>query len=317
VNFDPEKDYYGILGVTASAEMAVIKAAYKALAGIYHPDRNPTPNAKEKMQAINEAWSVLSNSDTRKKYDEALSQREPHGNFHTEDDQEDTIRSYFEKDWTFALSYYPNLDTLANRLEKISRRLGVAYKAILVTEKSFKDAGEIAKKMEREFLERYFGSNQKIQAIVSILIFDLNDKSLLRELNHTISILGTKDPDPIIQKFRREIDRERKSRLDAWAKARGVEQKVDIANYRFEKRQILSGKYQVDLRKSHRKLKHKSVTIDFEGGAFSWSISHLDKKALTEAYWEALPDEEQIGINLAINNWANDLYEKHGMKPTG
>ena len=89
------------------------------------------------------------------------------------------------------------------------------------------------------------------------------------------------------------------------------------ANYRFEKRQKLSGKYQVDLRKFRRKLKHKSVTIDFEGGAFSWSISHLDNKALTEAYWEALPDGEQIGINLAINNWANDLYEKHGMKPTG
>ena len=33
--------------------------------------------------------------------------------------------------------------------------------------------------------------------------------------------------------------------------------------------------------------------------------------------FQALPDEEQIGINLAINNWANDLYEKHGMKPTG
>ncbi len=36
----PNKDYYGILGVTATAELAVIKAAYKALAAIYHPDKN-------------------------------------------------------------------------------------------------------------------------------------------------------------------------------------------------------------------------------------------------------------------------------------
>ena len=212
MNFDPEKDYYGILGVTATAEMAVIKAAYKALAGIYHPDRNPTPDAKEKMQSINEAWSVLSNSNTRKEYDEARHQREPDGEFYTEDDQEDSIKSFFEKDWTLALSYYPNLDYFANRLEKISRRLGIAYKAILVSEKSFKDAEDIAKKIEREFLERYFGPNQRIQAIVSTLIFDLNDKALLKDLNHTISVLGTSDPDPIVRKFEREIERERKSR---------------------------------------------------------------------------------------------------------
>ena len=220
MNFDPEKDYYGILGVTASAEMAVIKAAYKALAGIYHPDRNPTPNAKEKMQAINEAWSVLSNPDIRKKYDEALSQREPDGNFYTEDDQEDTIRSYFEKDWAFAVSYYPNLELFADRLGRISRRLGVAYKAVLVSEKRFKDAEKIAKKMEKEFLERYFGPNHRIQAIVSELIFGLNDKALLKELNSAISILGTKDPGPIIQKFQQEISRRYEQRAEASARAR-------------------------------------------------------------------------------------------------
>ena len=227
MNFDPEKDYYGILGVTASAEMAVIKAAYKALAGIYHPDRNPTPNAKEKMQAINEAWSVLSNPDIRKKYDEALSQREPDGNFYTEDDQEDTIRSFFEKDWAFAVSYYPKLEIFADRLGKISRRLEVAYKAVLVSEKRYKDAEIIAQKMEREFLERYFGSNNRIQGIVSALIFDLNDKTMLRELNTAISILGTDDLSPIIVKFQEKINREYELRSEAAAKSRSKYKKAD------------------------------------------------------------------------------------------
>ena len=72
MSFDPNKDYYGILGVTSSAEMAVIKAAYKALAGIYHPDRNPSDGAMLKMQSINDAWEVLGNVDTRKAYDEAF-----------------------------------------------------------------------------------------------------------------------------------------------------------------------------------------------------------------------------------------------------
>ena len=225
MNFDPNKDYYGILGVTSSAEMAVIKAAYKALAGIYHPDRNPSQSAKEKMQAINEAWEVLSNPDKKKKYDEAFAGQEPDEDFFTEDDQEDWIRSYFEKDWKFALSYYPNLEVFSDRLEKISSRLGVAYKAVLVSEKRFKDAEKIANKMEREFLERYFGSNHRIQAIVSILIFDLNNKAILKELNSAISILGTKDPNPIIKKFQSEIDREYKLRSEASAKARSENRK--------------------------------------------------------------------------------------------
>jgi molecular chaperone DnaJ len=35
-----DKDYYGILGVSPHAEFVVIKAAYKALASRYHPDKS-------------------------------------------------------------------------------------------------------------------------------------------------------------------------------------------------------------------------------------------------------------------------------------
>ena len=72
MNFDLNKDYYGILSVTSSAELAVIKAAYKALVGIYHPDRNPTKEAAAKMRAVNDAWDILSDPVTRKEYDEAI-----------------------------------------------------------------------------------------------------------------------------------------------------------------------------------------------------------------------------------------------------
>lgn len=72
MNFDPNKDYYGILGVTPTAELAVIKAAYKALAAIYHPDKNSSEDAAVKMREYNEAWGVLSNPDNRKAYDDAF-----------------------------------------------------------------------------------------------------------------------------------------------------------------------------------------------------------------------------------------------------
>lgn len=65
------KDLYRILGVIDSAEVAVIKAAYKALMMIYHPDKHPNENHKfiDKSKDINEAYSILSDPDRRKKYD--------------------------------------------------------------------------------------------------------------------------------------------------------------------------------------------------------------------------------------------------------
>lgn len=42
MNFDHNKDYNGMLGITPRAELTVIKATSKALAAAYHPDRNST-----------------------------------------------------------------------------------------------------------------------------------------------------------------------------------------------------------------------------------------------------------------------------------
>ena len=50
-----DKDYYAILGVHPSAEEAVISAAYRALAKLYHPDLYKGSDAAERMAKINEA----------------------------------------------------------------------------------------------------------------------------------------------------------------------------------------------------------------------------------------------------------------------
>ena len=41
------KDYYAILGVLPNAENVVIKAAYRALSKLYHPDVYSGKNADE------------------------------------------------------------------------------------------------------------------------------------------------------------------------------------------------------------------------------------------------------------------------------
>jgi molecular chaperone DnaJ len=64
------KDYYELLGVARDASEADLKKAFRQLALKYHPDRNPEDEeAEEKFKEINEAYSVLSDSEKRSNYD--------------------------------------------------------------------------------------------------------------------------------------------------------------------------------------------------------------------------------------------------------
>lgn len=63
-------DYYKTLGIDRNAKPEAIKAAYRKLARKHHPDLNPNDEAaKKKFQELNEANEVLSDSESRKKYD--------------------------------------------------------------------------------------------------------------------------------------------------------------------------------------------------------------------------------------------------------
>src|SRR3990172_4466534 len=65
------KDYYKILGVGKGASAAEIKAAYRKLAKLHHPDKNPgDKRAEEKFKEINEANEVLGDAAKRQKYDQ-------------------------------------------------------------------------------------------------------------------------------------------------------------------------------------------------------------------------------------------------------
>ena len=50
---------YAALHLLPSAPTELIDAAYKALAQIYHPDRNPRADATRIMQVINDAYEQL------------------------------------------------------------------------------------------------------------------------------------------------------------------------------------------------------------------------------------------------------------------
>ncbi|MCI5901585.1 MAG: molecular chaperone DnaJ [Blautia sp.] len=66
-----KRDYYEVLGVDKNADDAALKKAYRKLAKKYHPDVNPgDTDAEAKFKEATEAYTILSDPDKRRQYDQ-------------------------------------------------------------------------------------------------------------------------------------------------------------------------------------------------------------------------------------------------------
>lgn len=84
--------YYELLEISENASDDVVHMAYKALVKKYHPDVyiGDKNFAEEKMKAINEAYSVLSDSVKRSAYDAFLKKKRAEQNASEQDKQSET-----------------------------------------------------------------------------------------------------------------------------------------------------------------------------------------------------------------------------------
>jgi curved DNA-binding protein len=63
------RDFYEVLGVSRTATQDEIQQAYRKLARQHHPDVNKDPGAEDRFKEISEAHDVLSDPQTRRRYD--------------------------------------------------------------------------------------------------------------------------------------------------------------------------------------------------------------------------------------------------------
>lgn len=67
-----ERNWYAVLGLTATATDIEIKRAFRKLAHIYHPDKNNNPIYFEQFKQIKKAYELLGNPVDKKLYDKSL-----------------------------------------------------------------------------------------------------------------------------------------------------------------------------------------------------------------------------------------------------
>ena len=72
------RDHYVVLGVPRDADRVQVRKAYRALAAALHPDVCDEPDAPERFREVVAAYKVLSDPDSRRRYDRiGMSRRAP------------------------------------------------------------------------------------------------------------------------------------------------------------------------------------------------------------------------------------------------
>ncbi len=185
------KDYYRTLGVLDDAEDIIIRAAYKALAQRYHPDKwkGDPQEANKRMSDINEAYDVLSDSTKRKKYDEEYFRNRARDESTEEDESDANFISEEDEAWQIACEFFPKIKEEYLHLSKISKILANTFKATVINNQDFNSSTTVKNKLESDYLKRYYGEDLQIQNLVKELLISGYQKAAVR-INKVVRALG-------------------------------------------------------------------------------------------------------------------------------
>jgi curved DNA-binding protein CbpA len=131
------KSYYEILELKNYASNADIKKAFKRLALLYHPDKNPDNKiAEELFKEINEAYQILSNELTKSRYDQLLALGYHHSQLKNGFFNKEQDKSNIEEEERFAAKQAAWREHLRRKTEKtpydVSNVQGVFFAVLFI-----------------------------------------------------------------------------------------------------------------------------------------------------------------------------------------
>ena len=188
MRLDLSKDYFAVLGVTPQADPTVLKAAYRALAKKYHPDRQPDCDgvAKEKFQELQEAYELLSDEQRLSRYLLSRTRLQEQRAASSAREQRPSVCLQLDDRWDHLVREYPELGRHHARFCLVSQKLGRQFKLIILGTQNHTCFSRIATRMERRFYRRYFTYHRDLQVLARRLA-GKRKRHALRELSREIN----------------------------------------------------------------------------------------------------------------------------------
>jgi hypothetical protein len=179
------------LGVLDDAEDIIIRAAYKALAQRYHPDKwkGDTKEANQRMSDINEAYTILSDAQKRKEYDKELFKTKSREELNSDDEPFQEFLDEELESWKIAIEFFPDLKNCYIELNKISNILANTFRTNILEKQKFANAFAIKKEYEKEYLIKYYGANEDIRKFAKELLLNGYTKAAIR-VNKIVRVMG-------------------------------------------------------------------------------------------------------------------------------
>lgn len=199
-------NHYDVLGVPRDCDQSLIDTVYKSMVKIFHPDvfKGNKAFAQEKLKVINEVYSVIGNVERRKSYDADLKRTESSGA--TEEIYEDESSDYqpfdemYTDKWKVVISYFPEIDNMYKSLRRLNISLSAVFQIVLISDKNYRDAHNLLKRLQQEFLRTKFGDNFEIHSLVLHAI-ETGNKKFARELNRDLLVLGEQEFPVILERL--------------------------------------------------------------------------------------------------------------------
>lgn len=284
-------NYYDVLGVSSAADDFVIKAAYKALAQRYHPDKfhgnaKDATDAEAKMRQLNEAYQVLSDPAKRREYNASFQQRAQENQHNSQQKSEQDKQ---QEDWAIALRFYPDLTELETRLGKIDPSLVSEFRSSLLASQQYEQRQRVASQLEQIYLEDYFGNEPLIVDFARELLLS-GKRDGAKELNRMLKVVGASvSSETIIEEIRDHY-----FATASYSKSSANEKKPDVSSFNtqteWEKIQeqvnlSLKNKYKEEISResvnrivgasSVGKINPETANSDFVVGSFLASVGKI------------------------------------------